>query len=163
MTRWLAILSGALTLLLIGIGGASAAPAGSYRQSCHHIRERGPILSAECRRVDGRWNRTSLDLRRCAGPVSNENGNLTCRSSHRGWEHDRRDHRRDRDWRDHDRRREALPGGSYLKSCRDVSRRGDRLVATCRTTRGDYRRTELDLDRCRGGVANINGRLVCGR
>ena len=55
------------------------------------------------------------------------------------------------------------PGGSYLHSCRDVNMRGNRLVATCRNERGRWNRTALNnVGRCAGGVANADGRLVCG-
>jgi hypothetical protein len=56
-----------------------------------------------------------------------------------------------------------VPGGSYLQSCRDAHLQGDRLVATCRTEQGDWNRTALsNIGRCAGGVANSDGRLVCG-
>ena len=56
------------------------------------------------------------------------------------------------------------PGGSYLQSCRDAHMRGDRLVATCRTEEGRWDRTALNnIGRCTGGVANSDGRLVCGK
>jgi len=56
-----------------------------------------------------------------------------------------------------------VPGGSYLQSCRDAHMRGGRLIATCRTEEGRWNRTALDnVGRCAGGVANSDGRLVCG-
>jgi hypothetical protein len=56
------------------------------------------------------------------------------------------------------------PGGSYLQSCRDVQVRGDRLTATCRTQEGRWNRTSIGgIAQCAGGVANSDGRLVCGR
>ena len=56
------------------------------------------------------------------------------------------------------------PGGSYLQSCRDVQVRGDRLTATCRTQEGRWNRTSIGgIGQCAGGVANSDGRLVCGR
>ncbi len=56
-----------------------------------------------------------------------------------------------------------VPGGSYLQSCRDAHMRGDRLVATCRTEEGRWSQTALNnVGRCAGGVANSDGRLVCG-
>jgi hypothetical protein len=56
-----------------------------------------------------------------------------------------------------------VPGGSYLQSCRDVRMRGDRLIATCRTEEGRWNQTSIDnTGRCAGGVANSDGRLVCG-
>ena len=56
-----------------------------------------------------------------------------------------------------------VPGGSYLQSCRHAHMRGDRLVATCRTEEGRWSQTSLDrVGRCAGGIANSDGRLVCG-
>jgi hypothetical protein len=54
-----------------------------------------------------------------------------------------------------------VPPGSYLQSCRDVQTQGDRLVADCRRTDGSWGRTALDVDRCVGGIANMDGRLTC--
>jgi hypothetical protein len=56
-----------------------------------------------------------------------------------------------------------VPGGSYLQSCRDAHMRGDRLVATCRTEEGGWSQTSIgNVGQCAGGVANSDGRLVCG-
>lgn len=55
-----------------------------------------------------------------------------------------------------------VPGGSYLQSCRSVRTQGDAITATCRRSDGSWARTTMhDADRCRGGVANIDGRLAC--
>ena len=55
-----------------------------------------------------------------------------------------------------------VPGGSYLRTCSDARMFGDRLVAECQTMDGGLRRTVLrDVDRCVGGIANMNGRLTC--
>ena len=57
-----------------------------------------------------------------------------------------------------------VPGGSYLQSCRGAQMHGDRLVATCRTQEGRWSQTSInDVGQCAGGVANSDGRLVCGR
>lgn len=56
-----------------------------------------------------------------------------------------------------------VPGGSYTQSCRDVQVRGDRLTATCRTQEGGWNQTAIgDIGQCVGGIANSDGRLVCG-
>ena len=58
----------------------------------------------------------------------------------------------------------GAPGGSYLDSCRDVQTYGDSVSAVCRRVDGGWERTVLrDLDGCRGDIANMNGRLTCGR
>ena len=54
-----------------------------------------------------------------------------------------------------------VPPGSYLQSCRNVETQGDRLVANCRRADGSWSRTALDVDRCVGGIANMDGRLTC--
>ena len=55
-----------------------------------------------------------------------------------------------------------VPGGSYMQTCRDIDRRGDRVIATCRTEEGRWNRTSIaNVDRCAGGLANADGRLVC--
>jgi hypothetical protein len=54
-----------------------------------------------------------------------------------------------------------VPRGSYLQTCTHVETHGDRLVADCMRVDGRWSRTALDLDRCGGGIANINGRLTC--
>lgn len=54
-----------------------------------------------------------------------------------------------------------VPLGSYLRSCQNVQIQGDRLVAECRRADGRWSRTALDVDRCVGGIANMDGRLTC--
>ena len=55
------------------------------------------------------------------------------------------------------------PGGSYLQTCTDVRTMGDRVVATCRRGDGSWNRTAINnIHNCVGGLANSNGRLVCG-
>ena len=57
---------------------------------------------------------------------------------------------------------QGVPGGSYLESCTNVQIFGDRVVADCRRVDGGWDRAVLrDVDRCVGGVANMNGRLIC--
>jgi hypothetical protein len=57
---------------------AQPAPQGSYLGSCTHIGMRGDRLFADCRRMDGGWQRTVLDVGRCVGDIGNFNGSLTC-------------------------------------------------------------------------------------
>ena len=57
---------------------------------------------------------------------------------------------------------QRVPGGSYLQSCTNVHIFGDRVIADCRRMDGSWDRTALrDVDRCIGGIANMNGRLTC--
>jgi hypothetical protein len=57
-----------------------------------------------------------------------------------------------------------LPGGSYLQSCRNISKRHHYLSATCSAPNGTSVNSTLDLRRCGPGslVANSNGYLSCG-
>ena len=77
---------GALALILLALQPQQAAaqklPGGSWQQSCRDARMDGDVLRAECRTVDGRWNRTGIDLDRCGrgGTVANRNGDLVCES-----------------------------------------------------------------------------------
>jgi CVNH domain len=66
-----------LAFTLNGANLAAAQPAGSYRATCDHIRQRGPFLMAECR-SGGVWRHSELDLRGCVGSVANLNGRLVC-------------------------------------------------------------------------------------
>jgi hypothetical protein len=57
---------------------AQPAPQGSYLDSCRHIGMEGDRLFADCRRMDGGWQRTVLDVDRCVGDIGNQDGRLTC-------------------------------------------------------------------------------------
>ena len=116
-------------------------PSGTYTESCRdmrvdHDRHR---LEAECKRLDGRWRDTALDLRQCDRGIINTDGHLQCR------------------------RQETvrLPPGSYRESCRDFTVENRRLEARCRRRNGDWRDTAIDLDRCKKPILNDDGRLAC--
>ena len=57
---------------------AAKLPAGSYRESCRDISVERRQLSARCRRKNGDWRDTQLDLSRCKHPIGNDDGRLTC-------------------------------------------------------------------------------------
>lgn len=79
MGRKLLLLGLALGTIMAAPHTASAQAYGSYVESCTQIAQRGPILSAFCRDVYGRFLRSSLDLRACSGgDVANRNGRLIC-------------------------------------------------------------------------------------
>jgi hypothetical protein len=60
--------------------------------------------------------------------------------------------------------RAQAPGGSYLETCTHVRPYGDGIIADCRRVDGSWGRTALrDVDRCVGGIANMNGNLTCNR
>jgi len=55
-----------------------------------------------------------------------------------------------------------LPGGSYQRSCRDISAFNGRLHARCQGSAGGFFDSEIDYRACpRGRVENINGQLRC--
>ena len=134
-----------------GIGGAHGGdrqvyrgplPSGTYTESCRDMRvdRDRQHLEAECRRHDGRWRFTYLDLRDCDRSIVNDDGRLACR------------------------RQEAvrLPAGSYRESCRDFSIDSRRLEARCRRRNGEWRDTAIDFKLCKTPIRNDDGRLVCG-
>jgi hypothetical protein len=55
-----------------------AAPQGSYLNSCTNVGMDRDKLIADCRRDDGRWQRTVIDVDRCVGDIGNFNGHLSC-------------------------------------------------------------------------------------
>ncbi len=142
-------------------GAADAAPPrGSYRDSCRSVRERGNVLSAECRDTRGRYRDTTLRYRDCVGDIGNNNGQLVCNrrpggggpgwggggpgNGGPGWGNNGR-----------------LPGGSWARSCRGGQMRGTVLSARRDGGRGNDS-TSLDMRQCRtGNAGNRNGRLVC--
>jgi len=58
-------------------GGGGRLPGGSWRASCVNAGMQGPILFADCARVDGRYVPAQGDVRAC-GRFGNSNGRLTC-------------------------------------------------------------------------------------
>ena len=73
---------GAMAALLLAgamyVQPAHAQPQGSYLETCTHVGMHGDRLTADCRRMDGSWQRTVLDVHRCPGTISNMNVRLTC-------------------------------------------------------------------------------------
>jgi hypothetical protein len=53
-------------------------PGGPYLQSCSSLRLLGDRLTADCRRADGSWNRTGLNVTGCVSSIANVNGWLIC-------------------------------------------------------------------------------------
>src|SRR3981081_4845608 len=79
-TRW-TLFVGAAVLLSLATAPANAQgyPSGSYVRACTNIQSYGGRVTAECRRMDGSWDRTTLHgAHRCAGGVANTDGQLTC-------------------------------------------------------------------------------------
>ena|SRR5215469_18800804 len=78
---------------------AQPGPQGSYLNSCRHVGMEGDRLIADCRRMDGNWERTVLDIDRCVGDIGNVNGHLTCNRGGRGGWHEGYGSSRSDDWR----------------------------------------------------------------
>ncbi|WP_437591757.1 CVNH domain-containing protein [Sorangium sp. So ce1000] len=56
------------------------------------------------------------------------------------------------------------PRGSYSRTCRDIRTVRGTLFARCEDRSGNWHPTRLDaFKRCRGDIANDNGRLRCAR
>jgi CVNH domain-containing protein len=140
----------AVGMVVFSSGTANATPvdgpAGSYRATCRDIRQDGNSLRARCKDMDGRWRETQLDdIGRCVGDITNVNGELRCNRESRAVRSGR------------------APEGSYAGTCRDIRVEGDRLFARCQNSYGQWVEAYLnDLDRCRGDITNVDGRLRCG-
>jgi hypothetical protein len=112
----------------------------SFRETCREINLRRGTLEANCLKVDGTWNWSTLFLGSCYGEIANDNGVLRCggRQVHA-----------------------PIPKGSYLQSCRELVVQGSVLTGECRDSRDNWVPASLDLGSCRGEVGNSNGVLVC--
>ncbi len=139
-----------LAVALLNPGASRAtqngAPGGNYVQTCRDIRANGDVLEARCQTQNGDWNETSLrNYNQCTSGIENINGRLDCGKATNG-------------------RRQGLPEGGYVKTCRDIQTNGNTLTATCETRNGGSRQTSLSrVDRCRSSIENNNGRLTCSR
>ena len=81
MKTYIAAVAGVLLAGMAWVQPAAAQglPQGSYLRSCNGAALHGDTLVANCRRPDGREQRTSLaDVRRCVGDIGNNGGNLQC-------------------------------------------------------------------------------------
>ncbi|HRD30042.1 MAG TPA: beta/gamma crystallin-related protein, partial [Caulobacter sp.] len=57
---------------------------------------------------------------------------------------------------------DELPGGSYQRSCRDITAFNGRLYARCQTPGGGFVDSEVYYRACaQGRVENVDGRLQC--
>jgi len=69
-----------LFLILTELDGvnAKAKPGGSYQKTCRNCSFSKGILECECRKINGRWQRTRINVNKCRGSISNQNGVLRC-------------------------------------------------------------------------------------
>lgn len=62
-----------------GWGGGDRLPGGTWQRTCRNADMRGPIVSAQCQGVGGRWYNTRIDARACrANRLANRDGRLDC-------------------------------------------------------------------------------------
>jgi hypothetical protein len=54
-----------------------------------------------------------------------------------------------------------IPGGSYQRSCRDITAVNGTHYARCNDGRGGFYESQLNLRSCNRGIANNRGRLEC--
>ncbi len=126
---------------------AQGIPQGTYQQTCNNVSVSGDTLVANCQDANGAWRTSQLPgFQRCTSEISNDNGNLRCANAGyagQAWRGDG-------------------PGGSYVQNCRDVKVGGDDLHATCQTNDGAWKDAKLDdYRKCKGDIANQNGKLRC--
>src|SRR5262245_39370076 len=107
-------------------------PSGTYTESCRDMRvdHDRHYLEATCRRLDGRWRETRLNLRDCDRGIVNRDGWLECPRQELA----------------------RLPAGSYQESCRDLSVENRRLAARCRRKNGQWQDAVIDLSRCKSPI-----------
>jgi hypothetical protein len=87
---------------------AQAQQMSSYQDSCRHIRVHGATLSADCRRMDGSFNETAIEIR----GIENIDGNLQFSS--------------------------MVQPSSYQITCRHIRVTGATLTALCRRIDGTW-------------------------
>jgi hypothetical protein len=139
----------------------SAAPRGSYLQSCQNISYSAGVLTAQCKTANGGLTVSTLEPAFCAkrSDIANVHGTLGCIATPGTWG-----------------KGGATPNGSYKASCRGVYVEltpSPVLWAHCDRPdsgpqgpfKGDkfYGPSSLNLDQCEVGkeITNVNGQLVC--
>jgi hypothetical protein len=87
---------------------AQAQQMSTYQDSCRQIRVHGATLAADCRRMDGSFNETAIEIR----GIANIDGNLQFSS--------------------------MVDSSSYQRSCRHIRVTGATLTAVCRRIDGSF-------------------------
>jgi hypothetical protein len=116
-------------------------PAGTYSKSCSRIRIENGTLFGECRKIGGGTRSASLKVEDCIVGIDipNVDGYLSC-----------------------DKGDQPAPGGSYRKTCRDLSMNQGVLSAQCLNYSREFKAASLDIRNCQEPVENNNGQLTCG-
>src|SRR5258708_36007938 len=93
-TKWILIAGAAVLLSATAPAHAQGYPSGSYARSCTNVQSYGGHVTADCRRMDGSWDRTTLHgAHRCTVGVANTDVQLTCNNG-RNFGSSEDDHRR---------------------------------------------------------------------
>ncbi len=137
-------------LAIVFCGGVLCAqnmPGGSYQKSCQDVWVERDTLHASCQDASGNWQPTSLDdFDDCGGDITNRNGQLICTTPGT----------RDSSWQD------RWNHGSAAKTCRDMERHGNMVLATCQSKDGSWHDTALrHANKCQGNIVNDDGQLRC--
>jgi CVNH domain len=139
----------------------SAAPAGSYLQSCQNVEFSGGVLKAQCKTgYKSNLNVSTLEPEYCSrrSDIANVDGRLGCIAKAGTWG-----------------KGGATPNGSYKASCRSITVEmapRPTLQAWCDRPDSDggpfkgdkfYPASTLNLEQCELGkdIANLNGQLIC--
>ncbi len=112
---------------------------GSYTKFCSKAWVNGSTLNAECQTTSGQLQWTALpNFSQCIGDIANFDGTLGCNIGGQP------------------------PSGSYTQTCRFSWVNGTALNAECKTTSGQWQRTQLqNFNQCLQPPANLDGALVC--
>lgn len=102
-----------ITPLLIFSHPTLAQSNSSFQSSCTNVSIAGDTLSANCRRRDGRFNRTAIRIR----GIHNNNGNLVFTNLN--------------------------TASSFQSSCTNISIAGNTLSANCRRRNGSFNHTSI--------------------
>ena len=151
----LLVLTAAVAVAVPAVADDAKAPGaqwgGSYARSCSDISvDKNGRLSATCRRMDGKSNRSNITHKECPSHrAANIDGKLVCEAQANAGNGGNSNSGR---WQ-----------GSFKQSCRDFSVNSDgTLTATCQAKNGAWRETSLARVNCTTNRAeNDDGHLVC--
>ncbi|MDR1910964.1 MAG: CVNH domain-containing protein [Helicobacteraceae bacterium] len=111
----------------------AANPAGSYTQTCSNIKLNGENLSADCKRMNGSNNHSTLEFATsCVGNVSNVDGHLVCTG----------------------------PIGSFARTCRNTRVEGNIVYSNCQRISGSWKDTQSSFSGFQHPLTNCDGNLV---
>jgi CVNH domain len=135
------------------LANAHRLPSGSYQQTCRNISLNGNVLECECRKGDGNWIHTRLNIKRCEGEIWNDNGKLKCQKQKRN--------KKQKGNKKQKSNKLSQPQGSYKQTCRNCNVYDGKLNCECRKGNGSWQRTIINFSNCGGSISNINGQLRC--